>query len=147
MIDNYEKPEKLCKTKEELIAFVKELNTEMWEQAFILPEPRYPIMAIVRVGGQEGDYDNDDMEVCDEATEDFIVENNGTHIPVCGVSYDGGSYNVITPFSTSAADKADPVTFINWQRVLNWRYLTQDEALYKWQSLVNELPKDSEVQK
>ena len=138
--------EKLCNTKEELIEFVRALRPDTWMQnnIYCIPEPRYPIMALVRVG----DGYEDDMDLNgDEDLEESIVENNGPIIPVCGTSYDGGSEWVITPFSTSASDKSDPVTFISWSRVYIWRYLTEKEGLFKWQSLLNELPKESEVEK
>ena len=136
--------EKLCKTKEELIEFVKFQRPTEWEvnSIFNEPEPRYPIMAIVRVG----DGFEDDMDLNgDEDLEASLIENNGEYIPVCGTSYDGGSGLVITPFTTSASD-AGGVTFIDWGRVYIWRYLTEEEGLYKWRSLLAELPSEKDVE-
>lgn len=134
-------PEKLCKTQEELIEFVKFLKPDDWESPNELPEPRYPIMAHVRVG----DDFEDDMDLNgDEGLEESMIENYGEYIPVCGTSYDGGSEWVITPFVSSCSDTAGGVTFISWSRVRMWRYLTGLEGNYKWKSLLNELPKEEE---
>ena len=136
--------EKLCKTKEELIEFVKFQRPTEWEtnNLYSEPEPRYPIMALVKVG----DGYEDDMDLNgDEDLEASLIENNGEYIPVCGVSYDGGNGIVITPFSTSASD-AGGVTFIDWNRVHIWRYLTEEEGFFKWKSLLAELPSEKDVE-
>lgn len=134
-------PEKLCKTKQELIEFVKNQLPTDWESPMELPEPRYPIMAHVIVG----DDFEDDMDLNgDEELAESMIENNGEYIPVCGVSYDGGSEWVITPFVSSCSDTAGGVTFISWNRVHRWRYLTEEEGIYKWRSLLKELPDEDE---
>lgn len=140
MKHNHEPAPKLCETKQDLILFVKALETSDWCGCNEIPEPRFPILALVCVG----DGFEDDMDLNgDEGLEESMIENNGEYIPVCGTSYDGGSEWVITPFVSSCSDTAG-VTFISWNRVHVWRYLTEEEGLYKWRSLLKELPDEEE---
>lgn len=106
-----------------------------WRDGLREPQPRLPIMAIVRVG----DF-GDDMDIDDADMEDSIIWDNGGEVPVCGVAYDsGGDGLVITPFCVRASEASGP-TFISWRRVVRWRYLDSVyEAPSQWAVLHREI--------
>ena len=106
-----------------------------WRDGLHDPHPRFPIMAIVRVG----DF-GDDMDIDDADMEDSIIWDNGGEVPVCGVAYDsGGDGLVITPFCVRASEASGP-TFISWRRVVRWRHLDSlREAPSQWAVLHREI--------
>ncbi len=106
-----------------------------WNPGIVTPQPRLPIMAVVKVG----DYD-DGMDIDDDDMLESIIEDNGNEVPICGVSYDsGGDGTVITPYCVRASDANGP-TFISWRRVVRWRYLDDlAEAPEQWAVLKREV--------
>ena len=124
----------LNEKQKEILDFVKEIELGQWYSSDRIPNPRFPIMAIISI--KDDGYD-DDMDLEDPDSESFFIENNGENVPVVGTSYDAGSYISITPFCSASTDRP-AIQFINWDRVLRWRYLMWNEADRKWLALINE---------
>lgn len=101
----------LNKKQKELLEFIKEIELGQWYSGDRIPNPRFPILAIINV-------------------KDFC--KNCQSIPVTG-EYDKDSI-LFVPF---VADENDLLSLINWDRVLRWRYLMWNEADRKWLALIN----------
>lgn len=102
----------LNKKQKELLDFIKEIELGQWYSGDRIPNPRFPILAIINV-------------------KDFC--KNCQSIPITG-EYDKDS-TFLVPF---IAHENDLLSLINWDRVLRWRYLMWNEADRKWLALINE---------
>lgn len=102
----------LNKKQKELLDFIKEIELGQWYSGDRIPNPRFPILAIINV-------------------KDFC--KNCQSIPITG-EYDKDS----TFFVPFVAGENDLLSLINWDRVLRWRYLMWNEADRKWLELINE---------